>query len=233
MNTEDIVAHLKKQGNNKHVSNMKRYAIDTTNALGVPLSFLRPYAKKIGTNHLLALNLWQTDIHEARLLATMIDDPKKVDEQQMEQWVDDFQCWDLCDQCCLNLFDKTTFTLQKIQEWTQRRREFVKRAGFVLIAALAIHDKKAKDEFFDQFYPLIQRECTDERIYVKKAISWALRSIGKRNQALNQRAIEIAKGLLKKKNKTSKWIATKTINELTSQKIQNRISKKIIKRKKS
>ncbi len=115
MNTKEVITHLKKHENTTQLHNMNRFGINTNNAIGVPLSILRPYAKKIGTNHTLALNLWETNIHEARLLATMIDDPKKVDEQQMEQWAGDFQCWDLCDQCCLNLFDKTEYTLQKIQ----------------------------------------------------------------------------------------------------------------------
>jgi len=230
MNAEEIITHLKKHENTAHLHNMNRFGINTNNALGVPLSILRPYAKKIGTNHTLALNLWKTRVHEARLLATLIDNPKKVDEQQMEQWASDFQCWDLCDQCCLNLFDKTEYTLQKIQEWSKREEEFVKRAGFVLIAALAIHNKEAANQYFNQFYPLLIRESTDERIYVKKAISWALRSIGKRNHVLNKKAIKIAKEIREKKNKTSQWIAAQTINELTSQKIQERITKKSLKK---
>jgi len=230
MNADDIIIHLKKHENTAHLHNMNRFGINTNNAFGVPLSILRPYAKKIGTNHTLALNLWKTRVHEARLLATLIDNPKKVDEQQMEQWASDFQCWDLCDQCCLNLFDKTEYTLQKIQEWSKRKEEFIKRAGFVLIAALAIHNKEAANQYFNQFYPLLIRESTDERIYVKKAISWALRSIGKRNHVLNKKAIKIAKEKKKKKNKTSQWIAAQTINELTSQKIQERITKKSLKK---
>jgi len=226
MNTQQIIDYLTTQSDKKRLPFMKRYGINTDHALGIPLSILRPYAKQIGTNHQLAIDLWDTRIHEARILATIIDDPKQVTEEQMEQWAAEFNSWDICDQCCLNLFDKTIYVHKKISEWTQRKEEFVKRAGFVLIVALAIHDKNAADDFFDQFFPPIKRENSDDRTYVKKAVNWALRSIGKRNLNLNEKSIEIANEIIKKKNKTAQWIAKDAIRELRSEKIQKRLQTK-------
>jgi len=153
----------------------------------------------------------------------MIDDPKEVTEVQMERWVKDFDSWDICDQCCSNLFDKTDLAYQKAVEWSAREEEFVKRAGFVLMAALAVHDKKAEDEAFLQFLPLIKRESTDARNFVKKAVNWALRQIGKRNIVLNTKAIETAKEIRKLETRSAQWIAADALRELTSEKIQRRL----------
>ncbi len=226
MDIEQVITSLVRFADETRLENMNRYGINTTQALGIPLSILRPYAKRIGTKHALALSLWNTDIHEARLISTIIDDPTQVTEDQMEQWAADFNSWDLCDQCCMNLFDKTGFVYKKINEWTDRQEEFVKRAGFVLIAVLAVHDKTAADSTFKRFFPLTIKECTDNRTYVKKAVSWALRSIGKRNISLNKKVIQIAEKMKEEKNKTAQWIASDILRELTSEKIQQRIRKK-------
>ena len=180
-------------------------------------------AKEIGKNHDLAQPLWSSGIHEARLLATMIDTPKSVTEIQMESWVKDFDSWDLCDQCCLNLFRKTPLAHQKAVEWSARQEEFVKRAGFVLMATLAVHDKKAGDEVFIAWLPFIKREATDERNFVKKAVNWALRQIGKRNLTLNQVAIQTAQAIQQLDSKSARWIATDALRELTSEKVQQRL----------
>ena len=224
MNEERIIKHLNEMGDEQHLEKMKRFGIDTSTAIGISVSELRKYARTIGKNHSLALKLWKTNIHEARMLAALLDEPRKVSEEQMETWTMGFNSWDLCDHCCYNLFDKTMFARKKINEWSKRNEEFVKRAAFSLIAALATHDKKASNESFEVFFPIIMRESSDERKYVKKAVNWSLRNIGKRNRFLNKRAIEIAEKIIEKKNKTSRWIATDAINELTSQKIQDRLA---------
>jgi len=225
MNEERIIKHLNEIGDEQRLEKMKRFGIDTSTAIGISVSELRKYARTIRKNHSLALNLWKTNIHEARMLAVLLDEPRKVTEEQMETWAMDFNSWDLCDYYCSNLFDKTTFARKKINEWSKRNKECVKRAAFSLIAALATHDKKASNESFEVFFPIILRESSDERKYVKKAVNWSLRNIGKRNRFLNKRAIEIAEKMIEKKNKTSRWIATDAINELTSQKIQDRLAK--------
>jgi len=185
---------------------------------------LRKMAKEIGKNHKLALELWDSGIHEARILAGFIDEPEKVAEKQMEKWVGDFDSWDVCDQVCSSLFDKTPFVWKKLEEFTKRKEEFVKRTGFTLMAYLAVHDKKAQDKDFIKLLPIIKREATDERNFVRKAVNWALRQIGKRNKNLNKEAIKMAQEILRIENKTAKWIASDTIRELTSPSIQKRLS---------
>lgn len=153
----------------------------------------------------------------------MIDEPKMVTVKQMENWVKDFDSWDLCDQCCGDLFDKTEFAYQKAMEWSKRDEEFVKRAGFVLMAKLALHDKKAEDKAFLTFLPIIKRESIDDRNFVKKAVNWALRQIGKRNVDLNIAAVETAKEIQKMDSRSAKWIAADALRELTSEAVQQRL----------
>jgi 3-methyladenine DNA glycosylase AlkD len=226
MRKEDIIPLLEYQADPKRIEGMKRYGINTENCLGISLYTLRVIAKDIEKNHKLALDLWENGLHEARLLAPMIDIAKEVDEEQMEQWVLDFNSWDICDQCCSNLFDKTIYAVKKALEWSKREEEFVKRAGFVLMASLSVHDKKMKDADFNPFFAAIIKKCTDERNYVKKAVNWALRSIGKRNLELNNMAIQYAQRLLTFNNKTAKWIARDALRELTSERVLNRLNKK-------
>ncbi len=167
-----VLKKLKSMSNPKAVEGMARFGINPKNTYGVSIPNLRTMAKEIGRNHLLAQQLWSSGIHEARMLASMIDDPKMVSKEQMESWVKDFDSWDVCDQCCSNLLDKTKFAYRKAVEWSERHEEFVKRAGFVLMGALAVHDKKAKDEEFLKFLPIIKREPIDNRNFVKKAVNW-------------------------------------------------------------
>jgi len=220
-----LLQKLKALGNAKERAGMARFGIETKNAYGISVYVLRALAKEIGTDHALALQLWKSGIHEAKLLAGFIDDPMKVTKGQMEQWVRDFDSWDVCDQCCGFLFDKTKFAEAKAVEWSMRKSEFVKRAGFVLMAALSVHDKKAKDAMFVKFFPIIQRESRDERNFVKKAVNWALRQIGKRNRSLNKKAIEIGKKIGQFDSKSAKWIASDALRELTSKKVQQRLKK--------
>jgi 3-methyladenine DNA glycosylase AlkD len=213
---------LKSLSSPEAVVGMSKFGINPENTYGISIPKLREIAKDIGKNHQLALELWKSDIHEARILASFIDEPEKVTENQLEKWVRDFDSWDVCDQVC-NLFEKTPYAHQKAIEWTNRKEEFIKRAAFALMAGLAVHDKKASNEQFEQFFPLIRKAATDDRNFVKKAGNWALRNIGKRNKALNKRAIEIAREIQEINSKTAKWIASDALRELSSQAIQKRL----------
>lgn len=173
----EILSKLKSLGDPKAVEGMAKFGINTKQAYGVSIPNIRALAKKIGRDHNLAQKLWSSGIHEARILAGIVDDPKLVTEEQMDAWVKSFDSWDVCDQCCSNLFNKTKFAHQKAAQWSKRREEFVRRAGFTLMAALAVHDKNARDEDFIAFLPLIKNASTDGRNFVKKAVNWALRQI--------------------------------------------------------
>ena len=223
MQYNEILKKLKSLSNPKNVEGMARFGINPKNTFGVSIPNLRNLAKQIGKNHDLAQQLWSSGIHEARILAGLIDNAKDVTEEQMEKWVKDFDSWDVCDQVCMNLFDKTSFAYSKAEEWSKRKEEFVKRAGFALMASLSVHDKKAKDEIFLKFLPLIKKESTDERNFVRKAVNWALRQIGKRNKNLNKSAIQTSKEIQKINSKSAKWIASDAIKELTSKSIQKRL----------
>ncbi len=223
MDGEEILEQLKSLSNPKAIAGMARFGINPKNTYGVSIPVLRKMAKQIGKNHRLAEKLWRSGIHEARILAGMIDSPEKITQEQMEGWVRDFDSWDVCDQCCSNLFDKTKFAHQKAVEWSRRKEEFVKRAGFVLMATLAVHDKEANNQKFLRFVPIIKREATDDRNFVKKAVNWALRQIGKRNRSLNKEAIKIAKEIQKIDSKSAKWIASDALRELTSEAVQKKL----------
>ncbi len=216
MNASQIIAKLKAMRNEKNIKGMARFGINTNCTIGVPIPFLVDIARSEKKNHSLALELWDSGIHEAKILAALIDDPEKVSEKQMEKWVKDFDSWDVCDQVCMRLFDKKPFSYRKAVEWSARKEEFVKRAGFALIATLSVHDKKATDKDFEKFFPIIKREATDERNFVRKAVNWALRQIGKRNKRLNKRAIAVAKQILKEnaQSKSARWIAKDALREL-------------------
>ena len=225
MNCNQIIKKLQSLKNPENVAGMARFGINPNNTYGVSIPTLRKMAKESGKDHSLAQELWASRIHEARILAGFVDDPKLVTAEQMENWVKDFDSWDICDQVCSNLFDRTPFAHKKAIEWSNREEEFVKRAGFVLMAALSVHDKKAQDDEFLIFLPIIKREATDERNYVKKAANWALRQIGKRNSTLNKKAIETAKEVQKLGSKSARWIASDAIMELTSKSVQDKLLK--------
>lgn len=214
---------LKSHANPKNVEGMARFGISPKNTLGISVPVLRKMAKKAGIDHDLALKLWATGVHEARILACLVDDPKAVTEGQMENWVNEFDSWDVCDQCCGSLFDKTEYAHRKAIEWANRQEEFVKRAGFAMMAVLACHDKEAKDESFLRFLPIIVKGATDERNFVKKAVNWALRQIGKRNRALNIKAIQTSRKIQLIDSKSARWIASDALRELTSAAVQKRL----------
>jgi 3-methyladenine DNA glycosylase AlkD len=217
---KEVILYLQKNSNPKDKEGMVRFGINPKYALGVRVPILRDLAKKIGKNHGLAQDLWKSKIHEARILAGMIENSKEVNAQQMDDWVKEFNSWDLCDQCCMNLFDKMEISWKKAIEWADREDEFIRRAGFALMACLAVHDKKAKDQNFLNFFPVIKKYSTDGRNFVKKAVNWALRQIGKRNANLNKRAIELAREIEKINSKSAKWTAKDAIRELSSKKFK-------------
>lgn len=225
MQYEDVLKKLKSLSNPKAVEGMARYGINPNNNLGINVTTLRKLAKEIGMDHELALKLWASGIRDARFLAATIDDPAQVTEEQLESMVLDLNSWDICDHCCSDVFLKSKYAYKKTLEWSSRNEEFVKRAGFSLMARLAVKDKKAGDEKFEQFLPIIEREAHDDRNYVKKAINWALRQIGKRNPRLNKKALETARKIQKMDSKSARWIASDAIRELTSEKIQRRFRK--------
>jgi len=223
MQTKQILKKLKSQANPQNVEGMARFGINPQKTYGITIPVLRKMAKEIGQDHQLAQPLWDSGIHEARILASMIDKPEKVSEKQMEKWVKDFDSWDVCDQVCMNLFEKVPLASKKINDWSKRKEEFVKRTAYALMACLAWHNKEAPDSFFVKFLLLIKKGATDERNFVKKAVNWALRNIGKRNLALNKKAIAVSQEIQKIDSKSARWIAGDALRELTSEAVQKRL----------
>lgn len=224
---ESIVAQLHGLRSEKNREGMARYGINVEKAFGVSIQQLRPLAREYRGDHLLALHLWETGFHEARLLACLIDDPGQVTEAQMDRWVTQVDSWDLCDQLMSKLIDKTPHAYQKAEQYSGDERQFVKRAGFALMASLAVHDKAADDDAFHGFLERIEERCEDERNFVRKAVNWALRQIGKRNLALNKEAIDTAERIREMDSRAARWIAADALRELTSEKIRTRLSEKV------
>jgi 3-methyladenine DNA glycosylase AlkD len=222
MNHKDEIKNLIKifetKGSSYNLEGMQRYGIRFKKAYGVNIPVLRAMAKKYKPTHKLALELWETEIHECMILAFLIDNLDEVTKSQMQKWVNQFASWDICDGCCSNLFDKTPYAYEKAIEWSASKKEFVKRAGFTIMATLSVHNKKADDEFFMEFFPIIEREANDDRNFVKKAVNWALRSIGKRNSELFKEAIKVANRIEKQESKSAKWIAKDALREFKSKK---------------
>ena len=202
---------------------MARFGIQSSTSFGVSVPKLRKLAREIGRDHALALGLWATGLHDARQLASMVDNPKEVTIDQMEKWVRDFDSWDIVDGCCGNLFDKTPYAVAKAKEWCKREKEYEKRAGFVMMAELAVHDGDAKDKVFLEFLPLIIEGSSDQRNFVKKAVNWALRQIGKRNLKLNNEAVATALRIQRLGEGPAKWIASDALRELRSLPVLKRL----------
>jgi 3-methyladenine DNA glycosylase AlkD len=233
---EAILDELRGLGSEDGRAGMARYGINVEDAFGVSVYELRRVAKRLGTDHDLALSLWATGNHEARLLACFVDDPAAVTEEQLEAWAADFDSWDVCDQATTSLFDQTRFAWPKAVEWAGRGEEWVKRGGFALMAGLAFHDKSAADQAFLELLPLIEREACDDRNFVRKAVNWALRNIGKRNLTLNAAAIACAEMIRASANdkagaerggspgaRSARWVATDALRELASDKVRARL----------
>lgn len=225
MTANEVLVELKALATPDHFAKLSHFGIKDSKALGVKIPLLRQLAKKIGKNHELALELWATEVHEARLLASMIENPKEMTEKQFDAWVNDFDSWDLCDQCC-GLLGLTQFSLDKIDEYANHSEEFVKRTAFVLMCEQAVHHKNSENELFYHFFEIIEREAWDERNFVRKAVNWALRQIGKRNEILRIKAILTAERILNQDSKSARWIATDALRELKSDNVIGRVNKK-------
>lgn len=223
---EEIVVELRRLGTKRNVDGMARFGIRAVKVYGVSKPKLDDLAKKIRKNHELALELWATGVHDAKILAGTIDEPDRVTASQMESWVRDFDNWDTCDGTCCHLFVFAKPAWSKAVAWTRRKEEFQKRAGFALAAYLAYRDKTAEDGKFAGFLKIIEREGEDDRNFVRKAVNWALRNIGKRNLKLNRAAIATAQRLRKRDSRTARWIAADALRELQGDAVQARLRRK-------
>ncbi|MBU0687286.1 MAG: DNA alkylation repair protein [Candidatus Margulisbacteria bacterium] len=225
MQFKSIIKKLESLTNQECIDGMARYGIVSKKVYGVSLPELRAMAAKIGIDQKLAEKLWKFGAYETKILAPLIVDPKKVDDKLLEKWVKDFDNWAVCDNACMHLFRKTDLAHKKVREWTKRKEEFAKRAGFALMSTLVVHDKSASDALFIKYLSIIKKEATDGRHYVKKSVNWALRTIGKKNKNLNKKAIVTAREIKKLDSKSAKWIAADALRELTSEKIKKRLKK--------
>jgi 3-methyladenine DNA glycosylase AlkD len=217
------VRRLRALADPTRLAGMARYGIDTSNALGLSVTELRGVAKDLGRDHDLAAALWATGIHEARMLATLVDEPARVTGAQMDAWVADIRSWDLCDGACGNLFDRTPFWREKAIEWAARTAEFEKRAGFALMAWAAVHRKDEPDATFAAFIPIVEAQSDDDRVYVRKAVNWALRQIGKRSRGLHPQALRAARRIANRDARSARWIASDAIRELESPAVRERL----------
>lgn len=217
---------LEKKGTKANRDGMARYGIVAKKAFGVSMGTMKTLAKKLGRDHDLALALWETGWYEARILTSFVDEPKRVTASQMDRWARDFDNWAICDSLCFHLFDKTPHAWSRIEQWSTRKDEFVKRASFALLAAVALHDKKASDQPFIESLELIRKAASDERNFVKKGVSWALRSVGHRSPATHAAAIETGQRLAASANPTERWIGKDALRDLTRPLVVNRIKRR-------
>jgi 3-methyladenine DNA glycosylase AlkD len=211
-----VLSSLERMGTRHDRENLAKFGITASKAFGVSVANIRVLAKRLGRNHELAAALWETGWYEARMLTSFVDDPARVTPSQMDRWCRDFDNWGICDTVCFHLFDKTPHAGAKVVQWSDSRHEFVKRAAFALLASLALHDKRAGDELFVRCLPLVERAATDERNFVKKGVSWALRLIGRRNLALNAAAVDVARRLSASPAAAARWVGRDAFKELTS-----------------
>lgn len=223
---EEVVAELRHLSSEKYRQGMARFAIPSDNAFGVPVGVMRQLAKRLGRSSRLAGELWATGWYEARMLAVFVEDPTNVTPAQMDRWCRDFDSWAICDTACFHLFDRTPHARKKVQAWATRRDEFVKRAAFALLASMTVHDKQAPDELFIEGLVLIKAAADDERNFVKKAVNWALRSIGKRNLALHAAAVAVAQRLATEEAAAPRWIGKDALRELNSKSVTQRLAKR-------
>ena len=228
MTVPEVLEYLRKRGSKRNVDGMARYGITTRNGkvFGVSVETLRALGRKCGRDHALALALWKSGWYEARMLCAFVDEPAKVTPAQMDRWAKDFDNWAICDGITFHLFDKTPHAWSRSKAWATRKEEFVKRASFAMLAALALHDRKSPDAPFSQALTRIQRAAKDERNFVKKGVSWALRSIGNRSPALNRAAIQLATRLSRSENAAERWVGKDTLRDITRPMVQQRVAKR-------
>jgi len=226
MDKNEILTWLERSGTRRNVEGMARYGIEAERAFGVTMGTLLTLRKRLGKDHALSLALWESGWYEARLLAALVGDPQRVTRRQMNAWAAGFENWADCDTVCFHLFDRTPFAWEKARQWAASPREFVKRAAFVLMACLALHDKAASDRQFLAFLPLIEKGARDERNFVKKGVNWALRAIGRRNLALNAAAVAVAKRLAVSEEASCRWVGKDALREMASPKVRSRLARR-------
>lgn len=225
-----ILSELRALGSAENRAGMARFGINTANAFGVSMTAMRPLERRYRRRHDLALSLWATGKHEARILAALIDDPRLVTSKQMDEWVSAFDSWDLCDQACMKLFAKMPFVARQVARWAKDKREFVRRAAFATIAGYAVSAKTAADAEFLPFLDLIEAHATDGRNFVKKAVNWALRQIGKRSMALHGPTLALAERLAASDDRTARWIGKDAVKELTDPRQLTRLQERSARR---
>ena len=213
---QTALASLERMSTQKDRDNLARFGIVTDKFYGVSMANVQKLAKRLGRDHDLAAQLWDSGWYEARALAAFVEEPARVTAAQMDRWCRDFDNWAICDTLCFHLFDRTPHAWSKVKQWSNRRDEFVKRAAFALLASLALHDKKAPDEPFVESLTLIERAAPDDRNFVKKGVSWALRTVGRRNRALNTAAVTLSRRLVESEEPAARWIGRDALKELTS-----------------
>jgi 3-methyladenine DNA glycosylase AlkD len=212
----EVLTWLKRHGSKRNVAGMARYGITSTGrVVGVSVGTLRTFARRIGSDHALAAELWEAGWYESRMLAAFVDEPSRVTRRQMNAWAADFDNWAICDTACFHLFDKTPLAWEKVRQWSTSPREFVKRAAFALMASLALHDKTTADARFRPWLPLIERGAADERNFVRKGVSWALRGVGRRSRSLNTAAVTVARRLARSDESAPRWVGKDALRELT------------------
>ena len=222
---ESVLASLEQLSTQRDLDNLARFGIAATNPLGVSMSNIQSLAKRLGQSHELAAALWDTNVYEARLLTSFVDEPERVTAAQMDRWCRDFDNWGICDTVCFKLFDRTPHAWKKVAQWSDKSEEFIKRAAFALLASLAAHDKSATDQQFLDSLPLIERAATDDRNFVKKGVSWALRAVGRRNATINAAAVIVAKRLATSTEPAARWIGKSAVKELTSALVKRQLAK--------
>ncbi len=215
MNVQEIVARLRRMGSKRARDGMARYAIPSDRAFGIAMGAMHKLAKEIGRDHALAEALWRTGWYEARTVAAFVDDPALVTPAQMDRWCRDFDSWAICDTVCFKLFDKTPHAFRKVPQWARLKGEFQKRAAFALLASLALHDRESGDAPFARCLPLVERAASDERNFVKKGVSWALRSVGRRSPALYRACVALAKRLAGSSEPAARWVGRDALRDLT------------------
>jgi 3-methyladenine DNA glycosylase AlkD len=226
MDGKEVLAWLGRRGTRRNVEGMARYGIEAKRAFGVPMGTLLSLSKRLGKDHALSVALWESGWYEARLLAALVGDPQRVTRRQMNAWAASFENWADCDTVCFKLFDRTPFAWEKVRPWAASPREFVRRAGFVLMACLAAHDKAAPDKNFLALLPLIEKGARDERNFVKKGVNWALRAIGRRNRALNAAALAVAKRLASSDEAACRWVGKDALREFGSPKVRAQLARR-------
>ncbi len=222
---EAVLASLKRHSTSSTREGMARYSIPSDKAFGVPMATMQRLAKKLGHSHDLAAALWHTGWYEARTVAAFVDEPDRVTPAQMDRWCREFENWAICDTVCFFLFDRTPHAFRKVEQWSRRRDEIGKRAAFVLLACLALHDKLSEDQSFSRCLPLVEQAATDERNFVKKGVSWALRAIGRRNRALHTAAVAVAERLSASPDAAARWVGKSALRELTSPTVTRKLGR--------